>query len=309
MNEHKCPIIKPGPVTQFGFMESDSLCLFRCLLDGETIESAQRHKTLQKYTIPQLEEQASKLLKNPPLDLLAHGQDDPTPPFTDEEDMYVLAFLQLHEKGMTEDEFFTEFGYHFPIRRTRLEFKERLEHMKNASEGDVKDLIARCATKIIDEQSGYFRTVLPPDIDASLESLEQSMKYISAGAFKHDSLGMFVNENVSYYMCARRVVIGVGSQAHAVTVDLRFFDERVPVKHLERVEIELVFEEDGKFYALNSGCSEFRINGTIIERGKCTRVPNYAVFDIENVLFVFLINEEKVSNIMAQLEKKMLELS
>ena len=175
MNEHKCPIIKPGPVTQFGFMESDSLCLFRCLLDGETIESAQRHKTLQKYTIPQLEEQASKLLKNPPLDLLAHGQDDPTPPFTDEEDMYVLAFLQLHEKGMTEDEFFTEFGYHFPIRRTRLEFKERLEHMKNASEGDVKDLIARCATKIIDEQSGYFRTVLPPDIDASLESLEQSM--------------------------------------------------------------------------------------------------------------------------------------
>ena len=291
----------------FDFMECDSVCLLRALIDGETVESAQRLAPLQKYTVAQLEEQAAKLLKDPlvevPVDAEAPGL-----PFSDEEDMYLLVFKELRETGMSEREFVEEFGHHFRIRRKWGELRKRLEELEMASEDDIKRVLARNAAVIV---SGN----VPPmglsgeQVDAEIARMEKSMRFLSVGVFKYDSIAMFANESVVYYMCTRCVVIGLGSNKHQVVVDLRFFDDRVPLISLERMEITVVFHEDGCFYATNTGKTCFRINGTIVDPGKTSRIPNSAVFDVADVLFLFLINETKVAQIMSDLEKRMAALA
>ena len=290
----------------FDFMECDSIYLLRALIDGETVETAQRLGPMQKYTVAQLEEQAVKLLKDPSVELQMDVE--PELPFSDEEDMYLLVFKELRETGMSEREFIEEFGHHFRIRRKWGDLKKRLEELERQSEDDVKRVLARNAAVIVSGNAPPMGTVSGEQVDADIARMERSMRFLSVGAFKYDSIAMFANESVVYYMCTRCVVIGLGSNKHQVVVDLRFFDDSVPLIRLERMEITVVFHEDGCFYATNTGKTCFRINGTIIEPGKTSRIPNSAVFDVADVLFVFMINETKVAQIMSDLERKMAAL-
>lgn len=281
------------------FNETDAIHLINAIIAGLSVDEAQRTPELQKYTRSEISSAYEKYIHDPPKSI-SWPESTTMQPFSVEEDFHVLGFKKLIETGLKELRIVREFIGKIPINRTAAEIYKRMSELSQASEDEIERIINEYAKQLIEQEDGVDGTIAVDD--AEIDRLENHFNFIVSGRFKHESIAMLAGSSAVYYMCFRTVTIGIGAR---VMVNLGNFESGVPEESLNGFNAVVTFESNGNFYIQNKGRRAFRVNGSLIEPQRYTILENRAILDFENVLFLFIIDEAKVADIIKTLNAKL----
>lgn len=275
------------------FNQRDGVHLINAIMAGLSAEEAQRTPELQKYTTNEIRSAYREYIHNPPKSIASPESLSTSPPFSLEEDFHILGFKHLLATGSSEIDLVREFTGKIPINRTAEEIYRRLGEL---AESDTERIIDEYAKQLISQEDGV-DTPLAVDED-ELNRLERHFHIVASSKFARDAIAMFAGSNAVYYMCFRTVTIGIGAK---VMVNLANFESGVPQERLRGFDSVVTFLCDGRFVMENKGWREFRVNGTLVSPGQYTVLENRAMLDFNDVLFLFIINERKVMDIVKAL--------
>lgn len=288
------PTERPSGADPAGF-------LVTALVDGSLYGPCQP-PPLRKYGPAELVSQSSRVLRSSIASTSIPCLSETVEDFTDEEDVYLMAFRGLSKVCLAD--FLVEFGHHFRFRRTLEQIQARLDVLTGFSELELERIVEAHGRRLTLIERG-FPVPLPVSFpDVEIAALEASMKYLAVGAFGSDTLALFAGDEAVFTMRHQCVTIGAGGVGRRVMVDLRGFDERVPVSTLTRFAAVVMFMEDGCFYIENTGRKTFAVNGTDIPPGSVAKVPDQSIFDFADVIFMFLIATETVQAITNEFNSK-----
>lgn len=297
-----CHALHAPVETSLKFSDTDSVHLINAILAGLSVDEAQRTPELQKYTRQEISSAYTKYIHDPPK-AVSLEESDSMRPFSVEEDFHILGFKRLLETGVKELNIVREFVGKIPINRTAKEIYQRMRELSQASEDEIDHIVDEYAKQLIEQEDGIDPTIVVDD--AELDRLEKHFDIIVCGRFERESIAMFAGSNAVYYMCFRTVTIGTGQNC---MVNLDNFEPDLTKDSMTGFDAVVTFESNGDFYIQNKGRREFRVNGSLIEPQRYTRLENRAILDFRDIIFVFIINEKKVSDIISTVDAKLAQL-
>ena len=275
---------------------------------------------LEKFTITDLKIAFSKYLKDPPQLKSPSNEILYTEPFTPDEDCALLLFLRSNKKNIID--FLEEFGQNIHPYRSLTSIKRRIDQLKKMSSKEIDQIIDKLTAEIIKEEEismindqneemtkygltpvnfyhvkSNYSPAIPRSpgkhIDQEIDDLMKKAPILSYGGATSDHnmefLATLRGENVSYAMRREAILIGRATNYHEVDIDLTNERDK-SIIHISRLLAIISFLQDRNFYIENIGNRPFRVNGVIINPGKICRIPQYAILDFSNVMFMFIPN-------------------
>lgn len=287
-------------------------------------------KGLEKYTQQQIREMYQLILHNPPEEFEQPVL--PQPPFKPEEDICLLSYIN-NKSNQTFEQFMSQFGSILNPIRTKDSIEDRISQLESLDKKEIDEIYEECAKQTVNEERLYKsitqtappltkgsvahptkeqcrclpdpipRFIKNPNLESEINSIEKTSLQLISYLFEKNELALLMNEKVRYSMKNRFIIIGRQSDDESMdnNVDIGFFDTLV-CDHVSRVQASIQFMHDGHFYCQNIGQGVFRINGSIIPSMKVARVPDGAIFDFCNIIFLFFINHRLVKRIMSEMD-------
>lgn len=236
-------------------------------------------------------------------------------PWDIEEDYWLYIYITKKDQ-LTEQEIQNNRLNHINPIRTQQEILNRIEKIKYYTPEQINTLLNEMTSRITTEKMIYL--TLTPDskhLAASqyrcvsrkeqkypftrtdeLSELENFLPMTETTYFDGSELAILLSETAYYKITTVTVTIGYRRYIAELNIDLSLICDH-DCSHISHNQAIITFLEDYRFYIENIGTQVFRVNGVIVPPNKCAHLPNYAILDFCDLLFMFIINKNKISEI------------
>ncbi|OHT00332.1 hypothetical protein TRFO_08000 [Tritrichomonas foetus] len=285
---------------------------------------------LEKFTQQQIQEMYAAMLQCPTGDL------DQTEllrtPFSLEEDIAILHYLK---SNMNLEDMVARFGFVFDPTRTKKSLEQRAEFLSRLPPEKIEEIFDKFSTETVveerfsesimqnnvrlasgaphhpsKEQCYCCKDIKPtgprnPKLDDEIEQIKPAATSLINSIFSYNDLAFLMNEKIRFSMKNKFIIIGRQTDDNSMDndIDLGLFNSLV-CEHVSRLQATIQFMHNGKFYVENIGQNAFRINGDVIYPTQIAEVPDQAIFDFNNTIFIFFINHDLVNTIMKELNSE-----
>ena len=235
--------------------------------------------------------------------------------FTLEEDFLIYTYVTKYsdkDLGTILKLFKDKF---YPI-RTEKDILNRIEEIKNNTPEENDEIITNFARQIlhdklvceayenntkssIKEQQRCLKLIEdnPPFThDSEINLIDSYKNVIAQCKFTTHELAALISETCIVKMMRSRMTIGYSHQFYETDFDLRLASP-TECCHISKKQAIISFLPDGCFYIENIGSAIFRVNGVIIPPKKVAHIPDYALLDFCDQLYIFVPNTELTTKI------------
>ena len=236
--------------------------------------------------------------------------------FTLEEDFWLLTYITKYH-DLEIDTLLKNFKDRFYPIRTQKEILERIDEIKKNSPEENDQIITNFARqiltdKLVAESYQNLPNATVCDQQKCMKLIEDKPKFIKNDEinqitslfpmfvdykFTNGELALLVSESYVFSMVRSRVSIGYSRNFNEVDIDLRLA-ATADCCHISKKQAVLSFLQNGHFYIENIGSSIFRVNGVIIPPKKVACLPEMALLDFCDQLYIFIPNTQLVNKIM-----------
>ncbi|OHS95344.1 hypothetical protein TRFO_38533 [Tritrichomonas foetus] len=281
---------------------------------------------LHLYSISELEYYIVNMLHNPPtIELDIDSLRNLMVPFDINEDFAIVSMIRMNP-GPFSFELVQRFSYAFKPIRTAHQIANRIEELQMASNEEREYIIQKFAdetfkeylsSQVKDGNSEQLTELnltkrdfdictiskpknpeipIPPEIDQEINLLSSHRWMFIKERFASNDLAIIRSEKHEFYMRLCAIIIGRNSPQGEVDIDLSYY-MKGGCHHVSRQQAILSFQKDYFFYLENIGKRSFRVNGTIVPKGKFCILQPGAIIDFSDILLMFIPNEPLVDKI------------
>ena len=301
------------PLQQFSQVEDENIITASLMMPFDDIHSS--YDIGGKRSKTELKKRFKHLLTTPPRRNLEHLSPKTKINFTYEEDFWIYTYLtKYQDQDMTrilklfKDKF-------YPI-RTEKDILNRIEEIKSQTPEENEMIISNFANQILHDKlvsDGYENKNHSPIVDQQrclkliedtppftrddeIDELYSYFPEMAQSLFDSHQLAALVSENYVIKMNSSRFTIGYSHMCETTDFDMRLASE-TNCCHISKKQAIISFLPDGKFYIENIGSAVFRVNGVIIPPYKCALLPDLALLDFCDNLYIFVPNTVLVNKI------------
>ena len=312
---------EPLPIPQGKFNQADEerIITASLMMDFDDIHSC--YGTKEMHTKHEIENHFKSMLVSPPKLRLQKLNPEVKIPFTTEEDYWILTYVSK-EWGQPIESVLKQYKSKFYPIHTKKEILERIEQIHNNTPEQNDEIITKFAHQILNEklvaeacieksqkkinpmneQNVCMKLIedKPPFTqDDEINELQNLFPMITNGVFKKmNVIAKLVSEKYSIDMPRSRLTIGFSHGFFETDVDLRLISD-TECPHISKKQAIISLLPDCHFYIENIGNAVFRVNGVIIPPKKACLLPDLALLDFCDQLFMFVPNTKIVDKIRA----------
>ena len=308
------------PIGKFSRKEDENLITASLLMPFDDIhasydiEESNSMQQVQK-TKNEIQTRFKELLRSPPNFKIEKLSPKTKLDFTLEEDFFIYTYASKYSDQdlptilkLFKDKF-------YPI-RTEEDIRRRIEEIKSNTPEQNDEIVANFARQILHEKlisESYENKTKSPTKeqqkclkliedtppfthDSEIDHIYAFKDVIAQCKFTNHELAALISETCFVKMMRSRMTIGYSHQFYDTDFDLRLASNS-DCCHISKKQAIISFLPDGNFYIENIGSAIFRVNGVIVPPKKSATLPDLALLDFCDQLYIFVPNTELTTKI------------